>query len=96
MQCGTTGIGAVRSATTLWTLTNVYDPTHNNGNIVNQTVDATGALGVSLSAAFGYDNLNRLKSSAETGSGITQTYDYDSVGNRWVTSTFRPSAFTPT
>ena len=81
--------------TTLWSLTNVYDAAQNSGNIASQTVDATGAGGVSVTAAFGYDSLNRLHSSAETGAGITQTYEYDSVGNRWVQSAYAPSPFTP-
>ena len=79
-----TGITAKLGATILWALTNVYSATANNGNIASQTVDATGAGGVSVSASFVCDSLNRLQSSTESGAGVTQTYGYTATGNRWV------------
>lgn len=72
------------TAGTLWWLTNTYSATQNNGNITDQEVNATGAHGVDVTAHFQYDTLNRLSSITEGGAGtVLQTYEYDSVGNRW-------------
>jgi RHS repeat-associated protein len=90
-----TGISAAGSGTTLWSLTNTFNSTGNNGNIVNQSVDATGAGGVSTATTFSYDRLNRLQSSIEGSNGVNQTYGYDSVGNRWVNSGTMLSSLTP-
>src|SRR5947209_19595265 len=66
-QLQVTGISALRGTTTLWSLTNAYSATQNNGNIVSQTVNATGAGGINASAAYTYDKLTRLTSSTESG-----------------------------
>jgi RHS repeat-associated protein len=87
---------AKNGSTTLWSLSNTYDAPLNDGNIVGQTVDATGAGGLSVSTAYTYDGLNRLASSTESGSGTaSQGYGYDSVGNRWVTGGVTLSPYTP-
>jgi hypothetical protein len=53
-----------------------------------------------VTATYGYDGLNRLMSTTESGTGTaTQAYGYDSVGNRWVKpaqSSLVPSQWTPT
>ena len=80
-----------------WVMHNDYGTTQNNGNLLTQTVNATGVGGVSVTANInpaGYDAMNRLLTSGEGGS-FGQSYGYDSVGNRWVASGLNLSPFTP-
>ena len=60
-----------------------YGAVSNNGNVVSQQIRA-GALNVTQ--RYNYDFLNRLKEATEAGSGTgwTQTYQYDRYGNRAV------------
>lgn len=65
--------------------------TGNNGNVLKQTITATG---LSLTQNYCYESLNRLSSASEnSGSNWTQNYDYDRYGNRAVnpSSTLIPS-----
>ena len=82
----------------MWAMHNDYGATQNNGNLLSQTVNATGAGGASVTANIGtsnYDSMNRLLANGESGS-FGQTYGYDSVGNRWLASGVNLSAsFTP-
>ena len=94
-----TDLTATKSGATMWSMHNDYGAAQNNGNLLNQTVDATGAGGVSVSASIGttgYDALNRLVSNGESSNRFPQTYGYDSVGNRWVTNgNVLAGSFTP-
>jgi RHS repeat-associated protein len=60
----------------------------NNGNILEQDVTTPGVSG--LKQTFGYDALNRLTAATEQNSGgpvtWTQSYSYDTYGNRWVSA----------
>ncbi|MDP9054301.1 MAG: RHS repeat-associated core domain-containing protein, partial [Acidobacteriota bacterium] len=56
----------------------------NNGNLQSQTINMPG---LNLTQGYSYDHLNRLTGAQETGgSGWTQTFGYDVLGNRWVAS----------
>jgi RHS repeat-associated protein len=73
--------------------------TANNGNIVSATVyktDWTGAVPVNASQSFGYDLVNRLTGSSESGVW-TRNYGYDAWANGWVTANSGPplNPFTP-
>ena len=61
-----------------------YGAASNNGNVVSQRIRA-GTLNQTQS--YTYDELNRLKTAREAGSGTgwSQTYGYDRYGNRRVT-----------
>ncbi len=76
-----TEIGLGTSATNSNTvgLTYNYGTTNNNGNL--QSVAYAGG-GLSYTQTFGYDSLNRLTTSAESGSSWSQTNSYDRYGNR--------------
>ncbi len=58
-----------------------YGTTTNNGNL--QSVSYSGG-GLSYTQSFGYDALNRLTTSSESGSSWSQTNGYDQYGNRWI------------
>ena len=94
-----TDLTAAKSGAAMWVLHNDYGSTQNNGNLLSQTVDATGALGVSVTAsigAAGYDGVNRLLTNGESSGKFPQTYGYDSVGNHWVTNgNTLSTSFTP-
>ena len=62
-----------------------YGTTANNGNVVSQQIQVGTSL--DLTQTYTYDELNRLKTATETGSGTgwMQTYQYDRYGNRAVT-----------
>jgi hypothetical protein len=51
-----------------------YGTTTNNGNL--QSVSYSGG-GLSYTQSFGYDSLNRLTTSSESGSSWSQTNGYD-------------------
>src|SRR6185369_7008643 len=58
-----------------------YGTTNNNGNVLFHTYNGGG---LSYTQSFGYDPLNRLTTSAESGSSWSQTNAYDRYGNRWI------------
>jgi RHS repeat-associated protein len=56
--------------------------TGNNGNVLKQTINASGLI---LTQTYCYDALNRLSSASEnSGASWSQTYGFDRYGNRWV------------
>jgi len=80
-----TDLTAAKGGAAQWTMHNDYGSSQNNGNLLSQTVDATGAGGARVTGTQIYDALNRLSSRSEAGVGaVSQSYGYDSVGNRWV------------
>src|SRR5690349_3789069 len=74
-------------AGSLLSLSYGYSPTQNNGNLLSEAVTRSG---VTWTQTYGaYDHVNRLTSATETSSGQagwTQSYQYDDIGNRWLTS----------
>jgi hypothetical protein len=58
-----------------------YGTTNNNGNVLTHTYNGGG---LSYTQTFGYDSLNRLTTSSESGSSWSQTNAYDRYGNRWI------------
>ena len=68
-----------------------YGTASNNGNVLSQRIRA-GTLNQTQS--YTYDMLNRLKTARETGSGTgwSQTYQYDRYGNRAVTANSQGTA----
>ena len=58
-----------------------YGGTNNNVNL--QSVSYSGG-GLSYTQTFGYDSLNRLTTSVESGSSWSETNGYDQYGNRWI------------
>ena len=74
------GLGATSPSTSLLSLDYSYGATNNNGNVLSQTITATG---FSKQQSYSYDALNRLQQADEIGSW-SQTYGYDRYGNRWV------------
>ena len=89
-----TGLAVTMGGAALWSMTNSFSATSNNGNISGQTVTASGAGGVNVTSTLAYDALNRLTGVTE--GGMSQTFGYDSVGNRWVSGGMNLSPFTPT
>ena len=89
-----TGMAVTKGGAALWSMTNSFDATANNGNISGQTVAASGAGGVNVTSTLAYDALNRLTGVAE--GGLSQSFGYDSVGNRWLSGGMNLSPFTPT
>ena len=75
--------------------------TTNNGNVMGATVyktDWTNTVYVNSTQTFGYDLVNRLTASGETGSmSWTRNYGYDAWANGWVTtnSGLTLNSFTP-
>ncbi len=70
-------------------------PTTDNGNVTSASI---AGLGVSASQSFGYDKVNRLTASSESGtSPWSRNYDYDAWANGWVTTYSGQSlnSFTP-
>jgi RHS repeat-associated protein len=79
-----------------------YNPdSTNNGNISGAGItktDWTGAVYASTGQTFGYDKVNRLTSSSESGTQVwSRGYVYDAWGNGCVTgnSGLVPNSFTP-
>ena len=99
-----TSLTAVKSGVTLLSLVFNYAAGTNNGNLQSQTIqyDAFGSeTALTLTQNYvptgaPYDAANRLKGFNE--GSITQNYNYDQYGNRWVpTSTgYTLSGLTPT
>ncbi len=74
---------AAASTTLLLQLDFGYGTT-NNGNLVSQTITASGLP--TFSQTYGYDPLNRISSVAETGpASWSQNFTYDRYGNRAAT-----------
>ena len=66
--------------------------TTNNGNLLSLNLPY-----LSAQQSFSYDAINRLTAAAETspGTGWSQSYGYDPLGNRWVSGGITTSPFTP-
>jgi hypothetical protein len=62
--------------------------TTDNGNVQSQTIQRPGFSTVQSYTVAPYDGVNRLREAQETGPGTSraETYSYDALGNRWVTS----------
>jgi RHS repeat-associated protein len=74
-------LGSSGSPASVVGLTYSYGTTNNNGNV--QSIAYAGG-GLSNTQSFGYDALNRLTTSSESGSSWSQTNGYDRYGNRWI------------
>jgi RHS repeat-associated protein len=75
------GLGTSSTDSSTMGLSYSYGTTANNGNL--QSVSYSGG-GLSYTQSFGYDALNRLTTSSESGSSWSQTNGYDQYGNRWI------------
>lgn len=73
------GLGTSSTDSSRLRLTYNYGTTNNNGNV--QSVSYLGG-GLSYTQTFGYDQLNRLTTSVESGASWSQTNKYDRYGNR--------------
>jgi RHS repeat-associated protein len=74
---------AVSGVNASWTWGYGADST-DNGNVMSAGIAANG---VNVSQSFGYDKINRLTGSSETGGpGWTRNYGYDNWANGWVTA----------
>jgi RHS repeat-associated protein len=69
--------------------------TGNTGSIQSETITAPN---LNVTQTYGYDALNRLTSAGEGSGSWSQSYEYDTFGNRWVSAywNFSLSPFTPT
>jgi len=81
MQATQIKLGTAGSPTSVVSLGYSYGGTNNNGNVLTHTYNGGG---LSYTQSFGYDPLNRLTTSAESGSSWSQTNGYDRYGNRWI------------
>ncbi len=79
LQSTQIGLGTSGTDSSTIGLTYNYGTTYNNGNV--QSVSYAGG-GLSYTQTFGYDHLNRLTTSVESGSSWSQTNKYDRYGNR--------------
>ena len=79
LQSTEIGLGTSSTDSSMVRLTYNYGTTSNNGNL--QSVSYLGG-GLSYTQSFGYDELNRLTTSAESGGAWSQTNKYDRYGNR--------------
>jgi RHS repeat-associated protein len=79
------GLGTSRTDSSFLKLDYEYTSscqTGNNGNVLKQTINASGLI---LTQTYCYDALNRLSSASEnSGASWSQTYGFDRYGNRWV------------
>ena len=73
------GLGTSSTDSSTLRLTYNYGTANNNGTM--QTVSYLGG-GLSYTQSFGYDEMNRLTTSSESGSAWSQTNKYDRYGNR--------------
>ena len=90
-------LGTTLGGTQTWSLTNSFGTTQNNGNLIQQTIQAPG-MANPINQYFGYDTLNRLLLASENPSSSTkpvcpdaasswcQVYSYDAFGNRAIPS----------
>jgi len=79
LQSTEIGLGTSGTDSSTLRLTYNYGSTNNNGNV--QSISYLGG-GLSYTQSFGYDELNRLTTSVESGSSWSQTNKYDRYGNR--------------
>lgn len=79
LQSTEIGLGTSSTDSSALRLTYNYGTTNNNGNL--QSVSYLGG-GLSYTQSFGYDVLNRLMTSVESGGSWSQTNKYDRYGNR--------------
>jgi RHS repeat-associated protein len=75
------GLGTSSTSTSVVGLTYNYGTTNNNGNVLSASYAGGG---LSYTQSFGYDSLNRLTTSSESGSAWSQTNAYDRYGNRQI------------
>lgn len=66
LQATSMGLGTSQGASNIWSLTNNYSGTRDNGNIAGQTLVVPGTGTVNTS--YGYDGVNRLSVAAENSS----------------------------
>ncbi len=90
-------LGTTLGGTQTWSITNSFGTTQNNGNLIQQTIQASG-MANPINQYFGYDTLNRLLLASENPSSSTkpvcpdaasswcQVYSYDAFGNRAIPS----------
>jgi RHS repeat-associated protein len=81
LQPAEIGLGTSSTSTSILGVTYNYGTTNNNGNLLS--VSYAGG-GLSYTQSFGYDALNRLTTSSESGSAWSQTNVYDLYGNRQI------------
>ena len=74
-------LGTSGNPTSVISLTYNYGTTNNNGNVLSHGYSGGG---LSYTQSFGYDSLNRLTNSSESGSSWSQTNVYDRYGNRQI------------
>jgi len=74
-------LGTSSNPTLVIGLTYSYGTTNNNGNMLSHSYSGGG---LSYTQTFGYDALNRLTTSSESGSSWSQTNAYDRYGNRQI------------
>jgi RHS repeat-associated protein len=79
LQSTEIGLGTSGTDSSTMRLTYNFGTTNNNGNV--QSISYLGG-GLSYTQSFGYDELNRLTTSFESGSSWSQTNKYDRYGNR--------------
>lgn len=82
------GLGTSSVDSSTLGLTNTYGTTNNNGDLL--TAGYAGG-GLSNTQTFGYDELNRLTTSSESGTSWSQLNKYDRYGNRWIDLSGSPS-----
>lgn len=88
-------LGSSSGASDIWSLTNVYSPSANNGNMLNQNLTfLAGSTSTTIGTVYTYDGINRLSIAAEnssnpsnplcatTTSNWCRQYSYVSNGNR--------------
>jgi RHS repeat-associated protein len=74
-------LGTAGSPASIVSLGYSYGTTNNNGNVLTHTYSGGG---LSYTQSYGYDSLNRLTTTVESGSSWSQTNGYDRYGNRWI------------
>lgn len=79
LQSTEIGLGTSSTDSSTLRLTYNFGTTNNNGNV--QSISYLGAA-LTYRQTFGYDELNRLTTSSESGGGWSQTNKYDRYGNR--------------
>jgi RHS repeat-associated protein len=81
MQPTLIGLGTSSTDSSTLGLSYSYGTTNNNGNVLSASYSGSG---LTYTQTFGYDALNRLTTSSESGSSWSQPNGYDRYGNRWV------------
>jgi RHS repeat-associated protein len=75
------GLGTSSTSTSVVGLTYNYGTTNNNSNVLSASYAGGG---LSYTQSFGYDSLNRITTSSESGPAWSQTNAYDRYGNRQI------------